>query len=435
MKPVVRFEEVSKKYNLGLTRTSLPTLISQWLKQPAKHLDQKSAEDQVLWALRRVSFEVFEGQSFALVGPNGAGKTTILKLLAQITKPTAGQITVSGQLSALIELGAGFHPDLSGRENIYLNGSILGLRRKDIERRFDEIVAFSELERFIDTPVKRYSSGMTVRLGFAVASCMEPDILLVDEVLAVGDVRFRQKCLDRIQALVSRGTSVIFVSHNSWLVQSVCTSGIYINRGEVKFCGDISEVISAYDRTLNEERAQKLELAQTEPNKVATDIEITKVVVLRSQGDLTNELRNDQPAEVQLHYVAYRPFHDVTVVIRIVRSDGLTCCMMRSRLDKAALHFERGAGVVAITLDPLQLRGGAYYVQAIIRDANDSVGIAEMKSEWFYVTGSLLTYSDLNGVFEPNRRWAHYQDTMPLIRHSSQESQLVGATQFSQIVS
>ena len=164
-----------------------------------------------------MSFELSEGESLALVGANGAGKTTILKLLANITKPTLGSIDIDGQLSALIELGAGFHPDLTGRENIFLNGSILGLNRKQIASQLDEIIAFSELEKFIDTPVKRYSSGMVVRLGFAVASCINPEILLVDEVLAVGDASFQQKCLERIRSLIRCGTSIIFVSHNFYL--------------------------------------------------------------------------------------------------------------------------------------------------------------------------------------------------------------------------
>ena len=232
MKPVIEFSNVSKRYNLGLTRTSLPSVISQWVKQAL--LGSNSSDRKYHWALRDVSFNLEKGQSLALVGPNGAGKSTILKLLAKITNPTSGKAEVNGQLSALIELGAGFHPDLTGRENIFLNGTILGLTYKDIQRRYDEIVAFSEIEEFIDTPVKRYSSGMTVRLGFAVASCIEPDILLVDEVLAVGDASFRQKCIERIKTLLSNGTSLIFVSHDMGLVRAVCERALYIEHGQVQ---------------------------------------------------------------------------------------------------------------------------------------------------------------------------------------------------------
>ncbi len=203
MQPVIRFSNVSKRYTLGLTRMSLPSTISRWLKQMTRPADQSIAS-KYHWALKDVSFDLMKGQSLALIGPNGAGKSTILKLLARITNPTSGDVEVQGTLSALIELGAGFHPDLTGRENIYLNGTILGLTSREIQKRFDEIVDFSELEPFIDTPVKRYSSGMTVRLGFAVASCIEPDILLVDEVLAVGDASFRLKCVARIQSLLKQ---------------------------------------------------------------------------------------------------------------------------------------------------------------------------------------------------------------------------------------
>ncbi|HIE57822.1 MAG TPA: ABC transporter ATP-binding protein, partial [Anaerolineales bacterium] len=216
MKPttptVIQFQNISKRYNLGMTRTSLPTAAYQWgrsLLKPAK--SQERQKKQYLWALKDVSFDLQRGESLALIGPNGAGKTTILKLLAGITTPTSGNIQINGKLSALIELGAGFHPDLSGRENIFLNGAILGLTRAEVQRKFDEIVAFSELEQFIDTPVKRYSSGMAVRLGFAVAASIDPDILLVDEVLAVGDAAFRQKCMERIRSMLNQGTSIIFV--------------------------------------------------------------------------------------------------------------------------------------------------------------------------------------------------------------------------------
>jgi lipopolysaccharide transport system ATP-binding protein len=407
MKRTILFDRVSKRYRLGLTRTSLPSVISGWLGKALRPGKHASSQEQLLWALRDVSFEMKQGDSLAFIGPNGAGKTTVLKLLANITKPTFGTIETSGKLSALIELGAGFHPDLTGRENIFLNGAILGLRRSEIKRRFDEIVAFSEIEPFLDTPVKRYSSGMSVRLGFAVASCIKPEILLVDEVLAVGDASFRQKCVNRIQELVRNGTSIIFVSHNLWLVQAVCTSAIYLEKGEVKCRGEVADVIGAYDRAINEQRARQFDDSQLEPANTAGEVEITKIEVVDTASNLTEELANDRPVEVRVAYVAFRELGEVNVVVRLVRSDGLTCCMVRSGPDGAGVVLRPGAGVVSLLLDPLQLYGGAYFAQVIIRDIADAGGITTANSDWFYVGGSVLSHSTMNGVFEPRRRWAH----------------------------
>ena len=407
MKTTIRFENVSKQYNLGLTRTSLPAAIKGWFRRVNGRVAEQAAADKKFWALRDLSFELNQGESLALIGANGAGKTTALKLLANITKPTSGDIHINGKLSALIELGAGFHPDLTGRENIFLNGTILGLKREEIEQRLDEIIAFSELERFIDTPVKRYSSGMSVRLGFAVAACIEPEILLVDEVLAVGDASFRQKCMDRIHEMLNKGTSIVFVSHNLWLVQAVCSRAIYLEKGQLKYIGETSKAIALYDRTINEERASKLdrEVPDSEQLQI-TDIEITDVNVVKLDGT-TGDFNNDEEAEVRIHYSALEDIEVVNVVVRVIRSDGLSACMMRTSLDEFPLSIERGTGIVSLLLDPLQLYGGSYYVQAIIRDANDSYPLADKYSEWFYVNGSVLSHQEMNGVFEPERRWSH----------------------------
>jgi lipopolysaccharide transport system ATP-binding protein len=371
------------------------------------------SENNIFWALRDINFDLDPYQSLALIGPNGAGKTTILKLLANITQPTTGNIEVNGQLSALIELGAGFHPDLTGRENIFLNGVILGLSHDYVKSHFDEIVAFSELEQFIDTPLKRYSSGMKVRLGFAVAATTKPDILLVDEVLSVGDSSFRQKCIGRIEELLKFGTSIIFVSHNMWLVQSICQTGIYLNKGEMQYIGDISEAIQLYDRELNEKRARNIELAQTEKS-VPNAVEITKIEIVGGES-LNEDISPDKPAEVRIHYLAYEDFRDANAVVRILRSDGLTCFMLRTSIDEVKLPLKAGTGIITVTVEPLQLRGGNYYIQAMIRDKHDSHSIATGISDWFYVTGSMLTFNEMNGVFEPNRKWALMQTPLDVI--------------------
>jgi lipopolysaccharide transport system ATP-binding protein len=409
MKAIVQFNNVSKRYRLGLARRSLPSAISQWLKRISNH-EPKSTDEGYLWVLKDVSFQLEPGQSLALVGSNGAGKTTILRHLGSITKPTSGNVIVKGTLSALIELGAGFHPDLTGRENIYLNATILGLTRREIDRRFDEIVDFSELPRFIDTPIKRYSSGMIVRLGFAVASCIEPEILLVDEVLAVGDVSFQQKCLRRVHELIEKGTSLIFVSHNIYLVQAACNLGLYLQNGQVKYYGSVRDVITMYEQDLHRERAQKFQKAETASfGEKEGEVEITRVEA-KSAGEAESDVFfSDCPLEIRVHYNAYISLGEVNLSVFIVRSDGTMCCMMRSKLDAVDLIVDKGSGVITITLTPLQLVGGTYYAEAYFLDSLDSMVIARMgRSDWFTVHGKALSYNE-RSVFEPNTHWCHNQ--------------------------
>lgn len=403
MKPVISFSNVSKRYNLGLTRSSLPSVVSQWAKQLLK--GGKSTTRKYHWALKDVSFELEKGQSLALVGPNGAGKSTILKLLAKITTPTSGKAEVNGQLSALIELGAGFHPDLTGRENIFLNGTILGLTYRDIQKRYDEIVAFSEIEEFIDTPVKRYSSGMTVRLGFAVASCIEPDILLVDEVLAVGDASFRQKCIERIKRLLNNGTSLIFVSHDMGLVRSVCERAIYIEHGQVQSTGTSGEIIDLYNQVLDKRRIENLERPEDDSEKAEGWVEITKVEALDMDGKSVREIFGDELLEVRVRYTAFKDLGKSNAIVLIYRSDGLPCCNIRSYLDGYPMSIEKGEGEYFVRIDPLQLFGGIYYAVTWIMNADDSDGIAYGASEWFEVKNRVPGREAHIAVYEPSRTW------------------------------
>lgn len=405
MSVVVRFEQVSKRYQLGVSRTSVVQNISSGLQKVFSSGAQKSVEDRELWALRDVGFELARGQSLALVGRNGAGKSTILKLLANITRPTTGSINVEGRLSALIELGSGFHPDLTGRENIYLNGTILGLSRGEVRDRYDEIVDFSEIERFIETPVKRYSSGMLVRLGFAVASCIEPDILLVDEVLAVGDASFRQKCLARIQSLLENGTSIIFVSHNLNMVQAICPGAIYLENGMVKYQGKTSEVISMYELDLHEERAKKFEATRTDQDTVESDVRITQVSLLDKDGQGREEFRSEQSMEIRIHYRTYGISDAANAAVRIIRNDGTVCCLRRTKDDDVEVILQEEGGAFSIVIDPIQLTGGMYYVEARITNKQSTVYLASVASDWFYIKGSGLARGARTGVFEASGRW------------------------------
>ena len=252
MKPIIKVKNLSKKYRLGASQTPYSTLresLMSAVKFPAKAFRKNGSSngDNILWALKDVNFEVTPGEVVGIIGRNGAGKSTLLKVLSRITEPTGGKIELYGRVGSLLEVGTGFHPELSGRENIFLNGAILGMRQTEITRKFDEIVDFAEVEKFIDTPVKFYSSGMYTRLAFAVAANLEPEILIVDEVLAVGDAEFQKKCLGKMKSVSDReGRTVLFVSHNMAAVKSICRRGIMLKSGKITFDGEANAAVDFY---------------------------------------------------------------------------------------------------------------------------------------------------------------------------------------------
>jgi lipopolysaccharide transport system ATP-binding protein len=256
---VIKVENLSKQYRLGLVGTgTLSHDLKRWWyvvrgkEDPYLKIgetnkrEEKGQNGEYVWALKDINFEVKQGEVIGIIGKNGAGKSTLLKILSRITTPTTGQFKVKGRIASLLEVGTGFHPELTGAENIYLNGAILGMTKAEIRKKYDEIVAFSGVERYIDTPVKRYSSGMSVRLAFAVAAHLEPEILIIDEVLAVGDAEFQKKCLGKMKDVASEGRTVLFVSHNMSAVRSLCSSLIYLKTGSITFIGDVNEGISFY---------------------------------------------------------------------------------------------------------------------------------------------------------------------------------------------
>lgn len=247
MKSIVRVDQVSKQYRIGARENyyTLRDSIMTAVRAPLSRFRRQNG-DETIWALKDVSFEVKPGEVLGIIGRNGAGKSTLLKILSRITEPTSGRIELFGRVASLLEIGTGFHHELTGRENIYLNGAILGMRRAEIDRKFDEIIAFAEIDKFLDTPVKRYSSGMYMRLAFAVASHLEPEILIVDEVLAVGDAAFQKKCLGKMNNVAKAGRTVLFVSHNTGAVLQLCSRTIVLEDGQAIFDGDVSEGVSVY---------------------------------------------------------------------------------------------------------------------------------------------------------------------------------------------
>jgi ABC-type polysaccharide/polyol phosphate transport system ATPase subunit len=312
MSTSIEFDSVSKCYRLGRGLPSLREALGGMFR---------AAPARLHWAVKDVSFSLRPGEAMGIIGPNGAGKTTILKLLSKVSFPTSGDIRVNGRMSALIELGAGFHPDLTGRENVYLNGAILGMRREEIRARFDQIVEFAGITKFLDTPVKRYSSGMYARLGFAIAAHVDPEILLVDEVLAVGDYAFQQKCHARMAELRNKGTSLILVAHNLEAIRQVCDRGLVMYRGENVFQGSAAEAVITYSDILRKAARESQVQAPAEEglsSRVMTfDAEIAKVTLVNAAGQPVSVVHSGDKAsalvEVHFHKAVQQPIFSFTV--------------------------------------------------------------------------------------------------------------------------
>jgi lipopolysaccharide transport system ATP-binding protein len=304
MKPIIQVRGLSKRYRIGAQRArygSLRESLTTWARQPFPALGRKRGLRQpTIWALKDVTFDVMPGEVLGVIGRNGAGKSTLLKVLSRITEPTEGEVDLFGRVGSLLEVGTGFHPELTGRENIFLNGAVLGMTRVEIIRKFDEIVAFAEIERFVDTPVKHYSSGMFVRLAFSVAAHLEPEILLVDEVLAVGDYEFQKKCLGKMQQVSQSNRTVMFVSHNLGSVSNLCSRVVWLDEGRLVSEGAADEVISQYVRRRRDESGALSwpDIATAPGNE---NVRIRSVTVL-SEGAATTEVPIDRPITIEMEY-------------------------------------------------------------------------------------------------------------------------------------
>ena len=297
MSVVLRLENLSKAYRLG--EISREVFWNDWRRRLQGKPPEDLSDKDHFWALRDVSFDVRHGEVLGLLGRNGAGKTTLLKIVSRITSPSSGKVKLRGRIASLLEVGTGFHMDLTGRDNVFLNGTILGMTRAEVARKFDEIVAFSGIEEFIDTPVKRYSIGMRVRLAFAVAAHLEPEILLIDEVLAVGDASFQQKCLGKIGEVSRAGRTVLFVSHNAAAIESLCTRGVVMDHGRVAFDGTQSEAIDFYAAS---RAGLSADLAERTDRKGTGELRITGIEIRNSVGAITNTVRSGENVEIALKF-------------------------------------------------------------------------------------------------------------------------------------
>ena len=422
---VIKAENIGKKYVIGHQAerggyTALRDVLMQnartlWNKTKdlatGKPIIQGDTMEEV-WALKDVSFEVRRGEAMGIIGRNGAGKSTLLKILSRITEPSTGRVTIKGRVASLLEVGTGFHPELTGRENIYLNGTILGMNRVEIKRKFDEIVAFAEVEKYLDTPVKRYSSGMYVRLAFAVAAHLEPEILVVDEVLAVGDAQFQKKCLGKMGDVAHKGRTVLFVSHNMAAVQQLCQSGMLLNQGKVSFCGDIKGTINQYVQDVK--TVQTINLAERRDRRGSQWLKFTKVGLFDIAGNEQKQFISGQDAFIRFYYLSDKVMRDATVNIafNVRSSQGYLLTNLNSfDVNKSRMDLYE-AGFFQCAWPRFNLRSGSYdcalfcAVNGDIVDWLQSAFTIQVEDGDFFNTGSIISREQGDILFSYD--WASY---------------------------
>lgn len=330
----IRVESLSKRYRIGRAETKHDTFVGTmlaWAKTPLEnfrrlrrlsHFEAEEADD-IIWALKDVSFEVEHGEVIGIIGHNGAGKSTLLKILSRITDPTGGRAIINGRVSSLLEVGTGFHPELTGRENVYLNGTVLGMTKAEVDLKFDEIVDFSGVEKYIDTPVKWYSSGMKVRLAFSVAAHLEPEVLMIDEVLAVGDVAFQKKCLGKMDDVARGGRTVLFVSHNMGMVRSLCDRSILLENGFITMDGETSTALTHYLAQGGEGGLGGGEVVWSEEQAPGRDEFRLRAVRLTDQaGVVRDTFQADQAIQVEIEYEVKQPMRGMRFVLTLMTQEG-----------------------------------------------------------------------------------------------------------------
>ena len=390
---MITVDRLGKAYKLGQKDQTYPTFrdaIVGAAKAPFRrfrHLSGASVEDQPFWALKDVSFEVRQGEVIGIVGHNGAGKSTLLKILSRITEPTRGRAVLRGRVASLLEVGTGFHPELSGRENIYLNGSILGMKKTEIDRKFDEIVAFANVEQFLDTPVKHFSSGMYVRLAFAVAAHLEPEILIVDEVLAVGDAQFQRKCLGKMQEVAkSEGRTVLFVSHNMGAIQTLCDRGLLLSQGSVMCIGSMANVIQAYLMAQDSAPSERddLRYAKRSLGRMPRTAEFHSAAILNEVGSVVNRpLGFGEPFLVEVAVYAHTTLEDASIIIGIESQTGLRISTAHSIEEGKVFTFRKSTTKkIAVQFPDLVLTPGRYRVSFGIKSAGAFIDFIEQAVEF-----------------------------------------------------
>jgi lipopolysaccharide transport system ATP-binding protein len=356
----VILENVSKQYRIGHV-TQASTLQESVMSWVASRVRRERVVYENIWALKNISVTIKAGEVVGIIGRNGAGKSTLLKILSRITSPTSGEMTVNGRVASLLEVGTGFHEELSGRENVMLNGSILGMPRSHILNQMEAIVEFSGVEKFIDTPIKRYSSGMRLRLGFAIAAHLSPDILIIDEVLAVGDAGFQKKCLGAMEGLRNSGRTVLFVSHNLAAVENLCSRGIWIDAGKIKMDGGAKEVIMAYMSSFADEQISGSDLSGTKNRLGSGEIRYTRLEFLSPDGTPCAIIRSGDGLTLRFHYHAEKVIRDPSFGFRLFTELGTLITETNHLLH--GIHIPKvgpGDGYIELAIDSLNLVPGEY---------------------------------------------------------------------------
>ena len=399
--------KMRKRYRQALTFKSwvINLLRGQRILHPA----------ETFWALRDISFEVPKGKTFGIIGSNGSGKSTLLKIIAGLQRPCRGKVKVEGRLSALIELGAGFHPEFTGRENIFINGIILGLTRREIYRKFDEIVQFAELEEFIDNPVKTYSSGMYMRLAFAIAVSVDPDIFLIDEILSVGDASFQHKCNAKINRFRSEGKTIIMVTHDLGAIEKYCDEAIWLEAGSFRGKGNVREIVDAYLEYV----AQKERLAsgnflgpgvngngpvsgkENLRRWGSREVEITAVELSNGDGEPCSLYKTGDKMKIEITYMVHRPIRDPVFGVGIFRNDGAYCYGTNTYIEGIEVENLTGKGKVQIHFDRIDLTGGIYLLDVAVHAKDGTPYDYQSPSCSFEVQSNIRDV----GIYRPPHRW------------------------------
>jgi lipopolysaccharide transport system ATP-binding protein len=399
----IQVSNVSKKYQIGGVGSNV---LREGLRSVVGNFSRNKKKEE-FWALKDISFNLKQGEVLGVIGRNGAGKSTLLKVLSRITEPTNGKIEINGRVGSLLEVGTGFHPELTGRENIFLNGSILGMSRAEIKSKFNEIVDFSGVEKFIDTPVKRYSSGMYVRLAFAVAAHLEPEILIIDEVLAVGDAEFQKKCLGKMQDVAGDGRTVLFVSHNMSTVSSLCTSALYLKNGEVAYQGDIGQAIERY-LNVSTSREAMLDLTNYPARQGKQELgKLTGISLSNIVDETTTSFAIGDSFKLSIDFELFLPLNNLEIGFGIIDSAGIVRQLFVGNWEGLKSQYSSGSHKVNCTVPEILLVPGNYFISCWIKEQGRGVDDQADAPIQFEVIGKDIT--GFNPYFERYKHGGTFQ--------------------------